>query len=472
MLIVIRTLEPIEYGTWTLIHGLIVYPLVIEPIITYWSTRETARGIESSRTALFSGGVFSVFGIIIYLFVAYFIAQQSDANINVVLFGVILIPLIFLNRMLTAINFGWKPHAPLIAQFIFVIFQTVFALILVYFLELQVFGVIITVAIGYIASIITLFVYAKKKIENKINWGFLKKWIKLFWLSLYPTIGYTIFLIDIVIFLVITGSVLGLAFWGVALVISTTIHSAGLISRGVYAKLLQDDDHSFLSKNIMHLFYFLILLTAVMITFSKEVLFILNPQYEIAFPVVIILSLHIFFNEIKGQSYTFLRGIEKVDTNQQATFKDYIKSKLFFIPTLELIQSIIYIGLLTIGLILLVNMKLSNIELLIYWALILLLTQIPFSINGISLLKKNLSILIDIRTILKYILIASVIFGIIYFMTDKLLLYDESVYVFIPRLFLFVALGIGSYIGITYFVDQNTKELLHSIINEIKKKNN
>ena len=471
MLIVTRTLEPIEYGTWNLIGGLIAYPLVILPIITYWSTRETARGIESGKTAIISGGIFSVFGVIIYLIVAYFIGQQSDANLDALLFGGILIPLIFLYRILTGINTGWKPHAPIVAQFVFTVFEIIFALIFVYHLGMAVFGVILTVAIGYAASVFILFIYAKEKIKNKIKFKFLKEWIKLFWLSLYPAIGRTIPLLDITFFLIIVGSVFGLAFWGATLVISSTIQSAGLISRGVYAKLLQDDSHSYLGKHMVHLFYFLILITAIAITFSKQALFILNPQYEIAFPILIILSLQMFFLVIRNQSYTFLRGMEKVDVSQKATFKDYIKSKLFFVPTLELIQSIIYIASLAIGLFLLVNMKFDNIELLTYWALILLFTQIPFSIYGISLLKKFLSVSIDIRTILKYFLIAIAIFGSLYFITDKLLAYDENVYVFIPKFFLFVGLGVGSYFGITYIVDRNTKDLLHSIIGEIKNKN-
>jgi len=472
ILIVTRTLDPIEYGTWNLIQGLVIYPLVLEPIITYWSTRETARGIESGRTAIISGGIFSVIGVMIYLIAAYFIGQQSGANVDVLLLGVILIPAIFLNRMLAAINFGWKPHAPVVAQFVFVVFEIIFALILVYFFKMQVFGVIVTVAIGYVASIIILFIYAKEKIKNKINFKFLKKWLKLFWVPLYPSIGNTVLLLDITIFSIIAGSVIGLAFWGAAFVISTTIQTSGLISRAVYPKLLQDDNYSYLGIHLNHLFYVLILMTAITITFSKEALFILNPQYVIAFPVVIILSLQMFFGVIRGQTYTFLRGIEKVDVNKKATFKDYLKSKLFFVPTLELTQSIIYIGSLIVGLFLLINMKIDNLNLLIFWAIILLLTQIPFSLYGLSLLRKHLFVSIDIRTISKYFLTAIVIFGLLHFITEKLLVYDENVFVFVPTVFLFVALGVGSYIGITYIIDPNIKDLFNLIIREIKNKNN
>ena len=43
-LVLTRNLSPEEYGTWSLILGLVVYGLILEPVISYWSTRETARG--------------------------------------------------------------------------------------------------------------------------------------------------------------------------------------------------------------------------------------------------------------------------------------------------------------------------------------------------------------------------------------------------------------------------------------------
>ena len=46
-LIITRTVTPEEYGTWGLILGLITYVVLIGPIVSYWSTRDTARNIES-----------------------------------------------------------------------------------------------------------------------------------------------------------------------------------------------------------------------------------------------------------------------------------------------------------------------------------------------------------------------------------------------------------------------------------------
>ena len=106
----------------------------------------------------------------------------------------------------------------------------------------------------------------------------LKKWIKLFWLTLYPTIAGTIVYFDVAIFSIITGSVVGLAYWTVAFAITDMITGVGLIMRPTYSKLLYEgEDNNFLSENLRQLFYFGIPIVSLIIVFAQPGLFILNP---------------------------------------------------------------------------------------------------------------------------------------------------------------------------------------------------
>ena len=88
--IVTRILTPEEYGTWTLIGGLLVYVLILHFIETYWLTRETARNVKSGKTAIVSGGIFSTIGILAYLLIVILISGNSDVDTNVLLFSIIL----------------------------------------------------------------------------------------------------------------------------------------------------------------------------------------------------------------------------------------------------------------------------------------------------------------------------------------------------------------------------------------------
>ena len=60
ILIITRSLTPNELGTWGLIGGLLTYVIILEPIISYWTTREIARDVDSGKTAILSSGIFSI----------------------------------------------------------------------------------------------------------------------------------------------------------------------------------------------------------------------------------------------------------------------------------------------------------------------------------------------------------------------------------------------------------------------------
>ena len=94
-LIVTRQLSVEEFGTWGLINGVIIYAVIIHPIVSYWSTRETARGEDTGKTAISTTSLFSLIGISVYIIIAYIVGLQSDADVGLLLFAVILIPVIF-----------------------------------------------------------------------------------------------------------------------------------------------------------------------------------------------------------------------------------------------------------------------------------------------------------------------------------------------------------------------------------------
>jgi hypothetical protein len=470
-LVVTRTLDPKEYGTWGLIGGLVAYASIIEPLISIWAARETARDIGSEKTAILSSILFSGGGVIIYIIAAFFIGHKVDVDQTAVFFGSILIPTIYLNRIFTAINVGWKPHIASYGQLSFAITEIILGIVLVHLLHMKIYGVIITVMVAYLVSIFILWAYAKDRIKGKLRIEFLKKWLKLAWLQTYQTIGTTIPSFDVTIFSVLTGSVIGLAFWSAASVMTNFVKNSSPLILVANSRLLQGGNTKYLRETLTQFFYFSILFTSLAITFAKQGLFILNPLYQIAVPVVIIMSVQAFLNNLTSSILTLITGVEKVDLDEKSSFKDYFKSKLTFVSTFFLIQSLVYVIMLSVGLVLFMTSTNSRIDLLIYWSVIALISQIPFTIYSIILLKKHLGIMPDSASIIKYVLASCLAFGPVYFLMDKFLIYKNNVFNFFPSLALFVGIGIGVYLMITYFVDKRTRVLFGAIINEFNHKN-
>ena len=469
-LIVTRELSQTEFGAWNLIGGFFAYVLILDPIVSFWTTREVARGSESGRTAVVSSGLFSMIAVFVYLLIIVSFPLEENIDKNILFFAAILIPLTFIQNIFYAICLGYKPH---IAEYGFITFELTkipTAFLFIYFLQLGLTGLILAVALSNLASIIILSIKIRHKILGSFRTDFLKKWVKRFWLPIYPRISQTLTDIDVVVFTILSGSVGGLAYWGTAKAIALIVGHSKRMNKALYPKLLESNKKEYFQENLTQVFYFSIPLTATSIVFSRPALFALNPLYEGAVLVVVFLSF-VFFQRSLGNIFTqSLWGLEKVDTKQDATFKDFLKSKLFSLPTLRIIQRGGYLAILVI--VLLIFNKESDLDLVIYWSLTAMLTQIPFTLYLFSLVKREFSLKIDKIPILKYLFSSFLVFGFTYLLTEQYLEYKISIFEFLPTLIPYLVFSTLAYLGLTFLIDSKTRILFKSVLNEIKNKSN
>ena len=170
-----------------------------------------------------------------------------------------------------------------------------------------------------------------------------------------------------------------------------------------------------------------------------------------------------------GFFFSILESYETIDMDKNATFKKYIKSNLFLTPTFLLILSIIYVSGLIIFLILPDTKNLNEIDIVTIWAYILLVVTVAFTMLGFLIVKKRHDFSFPFIPIGKYV-VATIIASIpVYLLVESTILYTESVYDFIPQLIFPLILGGILYFGITYLIDNSTRELCRSIVKEIRK---
>ena len=467
LILLTRTLTVEQYGTWGLIGGLIIYPIALEPIVSYWSLREIARGNNSGKTAIFSSGLLSIIGIIVYITIVYLFQQANDVDPTALIFAVIMIPSIFLFNTMISITTGWKPHASSYGLIFYGMSLIPTILIFLYVFDLGIPGVIFSSAISYLIGTIFLVIYSRHKIINNIDPKFLKKWIKLSWLALYTGRIYSMIQhFDVAVFSLIVGNVVGLAYWSSAFAISSVVAHSSAVSEGLYGKLLGGSKKEYFQENFRLVLYFIIPLFAFVITFARPGLFTLNPIYETAVLVVIFLAVHMLVQTFSNIFDAALKGIEKVDLNEKASLKDYTKSSLFYLPTLTIIQRGTYIT--SLAIVLFLSLGKSDLELVINWSIVAAVVPIPFMFYRLILVRKNFTIKINYYIILKYLITATLVFGITYVLMDEYLTYNEQIILFFPQVLLYVIFSVGGYLAITFFIDTNTKQLVKAIFNELK----
>mgnify|MGYP001584537222 CR=1 FL=1 len=469
-IIVTRQLTQEEFGTWGIIGAMTGYMLIFEPIINHWATREIARGKESGKTALFSTGLFSTIAIVGYMIMIILFEKQIEVNFDLLLVGLILIPLAFFRASLQSIAMGYKPEIRSYGILAFEIVKIPVGLLLIYFLELGLMGAIITTAFATLSTITVLTINVKEKLKDNFNVKFLKSWIKRFWIPTYPKISNKIMNLDVVAFTLIGGSIADLAYWTAANAISKVVAHADQISSPIYGKLLGGGKVELLQNSIIRTLYFSFPLVAMAIIFARPGLFILNPLYEIASSIVVVLSITVFFQTLNGLFESALEGTEKVDLNEKATVKEYIKSRLFYLPTIRLIQRSVYLSAVVIVFILFAFNVENKIELIFYWAIVSLTTRIPLTVYLYILMRKHLKTKIQLLPIIKYLLSAVLMFGLTYFIMNEFIEYKISIFEFLPQFLIYVTIAVGGYLALTYLIDQRTRFLFKSIVKEIFKR--
>jgi O-antigen/teichoic acid export membrane protein len=466
-LIITRSLSQEEFGTLSLINGLFAYLFIIEPIISFWTTREIARGENSGKTAVVTNSMFSVGAIPLYLLIVFLVTNQADVNEEILIFAALMVPFKFLKHTLASINLGHKPHVTSFALITFEITKVVVVLILVYLFDMGLKGVIITLTISYIAHFLYSLYGSFEKIRVKFSLDYLKKWLRLCWLPLYPKIAETLLYSDVVIFTIIMGKVDALAYWAASLVIAEIVLNASHVNKAIYPKLLGGGVKEHLQDNLVRVFYFSFPLAALSISLAKPILFALNPIYQIAVPVVILLTLVYFLRSFSNVLYISLKGLDKVDT-KKSTFSEYLKSGLFVVPTIRIISFGSYLGVLAVTLLLMRPLVHTDLDLIVYWALLALLTQIPLTVYLYYRTLKEFKPKIAVKPIIKYFVASIVSFGVTYFLIEKFVDYDTSIFNFLPSLLIMILVGMILYISLTYLVDLKTRKLIKAIIKETK----
>jgi len=467
--IVTRQLSIEEFGTWGLINGIIVYALIINPIVSYWVTREIARGEKTAKTALVSSSVLSTGGILIYLLAAYIVGIQSGADLSILFFSVILVPIIFIKDCLNAIVIGQKPHATSYGLLVFEITKIFGGLFFVYLNELGLEGAIMAIFLAYATNTIILAFYTKNQLRTRFQKKYLLKWVKLFWLPTYRKIPGLIQMSDVVVFSIMTGSVVGIAYFTAARTIGMLVHNVGGLSQGLYPKLLESEKQEFLQENLIKLFYFAFPLTAFSIIFAQSGLFVLNPVYQVAAPIVIFISLRTFLRALNKVFFAALQGMEVIDKDKHATFKEYTRSKLVWIPTFDLVRHVAYIGILALLLFVFSSQTDNILDLVLYWSVIGFVVEIPLILYIIHLVKKSFTLKIDKTSILKYLLASIIVFGSVGIIMEEYLEYKESIFEFFPSLMVFIFISVLGYLGITFLIDRRTKVMFKAIWNEYLK---
>ena len=468
-LIVTRRLDQTHFAIWSLIGGIIAYSMVFSPISNYWLARQIARGEKESITGIISAIIFSIAAIGVYFIATLILSSSSDADVKILLFAVLLVPLSYIVRGFSTIVSSYKPQGASYSALVFEITKIPIGFLFVYVLDLGIIGAIITVAISNLAQIIFCIIYSKEKLKEHFHYAVFKNWLKLSWLPVFASLHDRIIYLDSTIYTLITGSVTGVAFIGIAKTLGNLVSNTSSLSVGLAPKLLATNNIHHTELMMERILLFAIPTLGFTITFAKPSLWVLNPIYVDAVNIVILWSISHFTWVIFGIFTSTLESLERIDIGFKAKTREYLKSRLFTVRLVYAVGYSAYIIVLTLVLMILPKSESNILETIFWWGVVYAVSNISILIAFSIMTGRQISFKFPVNKTVKYAIVTLLSCSITYFLISQYLEYEESIFEFGPNLIPYMLLFGGLYFGLVMLWDGDSRKLFQQIFQEFKK---
>jgi hypothetical protein len=465
IILVVRRLSPDDVGIWQWINRIITYALIPAFILNFWVGRFVARDYTNSRTAVVLSSILSIPALIVYLLLVPTLAGAVQAPIIVLLIAAAFIPLHYLNTTMSSIAGGIKPQNVGYSSISFESVKVFLAFALVFTLQLALIGAILSVEVAVAVQVVILVTLMRKYLHGNLKKDVAKQWFSYSWLSGYLSQSTILLTFDVVIVVALAGSqaAVVLAYFTVAIVIGALVRLAGSLATGLYPKLLRGgkvtDIEVVLSLALM---FGIPMLVGTMIL-ARPLIYLYGPTYIVVETMTRIFVISTFLDVFSDITDFILLGTVDVD-KAKPTFRELAKSRLFLLPSVNLVMGSCY--LITLYLVLSFFMSgspLGPVQIGILWAASLVCVKLPFVLYRLWFSRRVTKFRIPYRPIARY-LAAAAVMGIVLVSCLQFVVYVPSIYQFFVYPLLLVGIGAVTYLTTLFLIDKEFRRLVRAIL--------
>lgn len=459
-----------EYAMWGNVNTVIPYFTLLSGIVPFWVMRCVARGKKgATKTGLTINLLFSLITTAAYLVIIPLILPSllSEAGVSnpaaylpfylIVSVQIIEVYLIGLfepclqARTPQSVGYG-------------LILQQLFRIIIGYVIIIQLgqplLGAVVSTIVALSVQAVYYFKLLASEFKQRIQWGYVKEWLKGSVLNIYSVVGGVIANF-VFIMLFYYGGFSSMDIYYAALQIANVIAHAGFLSFALYPKLLTERRGEDVTTSMKTVLMFALPMTVGVISLSSSYIVLLRPgtaMYSGAEWVLVVLALDALVTVVSGIYGSVLIGVETVD-RERLSFKSLVRSKLFRFYSLSYVHfaitiPITYYVLTTYALQqpLVAAFSVCLINSIVRFAMFLIL---------VIMVRGMFKIAIPWRSVLKY-MFASAVMGVVLF----LLPYTNR----ISMTLAWTGVGGIVYLAVLMAIDKEARRLPKTILQEIRGK--
>ena len=453
-----RSVSTEEFGIWGNLSDVFSYFIILATVLPFWTTRFVAREhAGSAKTGLIANVFISIASAAVYLaLLPTILSALQITSAYTILYFIVSIEIIELYTIqaLEAVLRAKEPQTIGYGLLIYEVCKVALGFTLIMHLKLGLLGVIYSMISSYIIQIAFYMKLTAKELKESVKWSYLKEWLKASPINLYSIVGNRIAAFTL-IFLFMYGK-LARSYYGAALTVANVIVYSAFLSYALYPKLLSKTNPQDISTSLKMVLMPAIPMTIGAIILSDSYLTILGPDYTEAKLVLSVLAIYIFSLSLSQVFSTVVMGTEKIDAKAKIPFKQLIKTRLFQIFTLPYIQSAITLPTTFFALFYIAK---TQLEAATYLALISLIVGLAMLLCTYIIARKCLTFNFPWKNIAKYTIASAAMATLLYTIPHP------------TRILL--TLGLTILAGIVYFailavIDWETRELIRSIMSEVK----
>ena len=343
-----------EYAIYGNINTVLPYFTLLAGVVPFWVMRGIARGKEgATKTGLTINLLFSLITTAAYLVVIPLVLPSllSEAGVSnpaaYLPFYLIVSIQIIESYMVGLFEPCLQVRTPQSIGY-GLILQQLFRVILGYVIIIQLGqplqGAVVSTIIALSALVVYYFKLLSGELKQRIQWGYVKEWLKGSVLIVYSVVGGVIANF-VFIMLFYYGGFSSMDIYYAAAQIANVITHAGFLSFALYPKLLTEKRSEDVTASMKTVLMFALPMTVGVLSLSSSYIILLRPgtaMYPGAEFVLVVLALDALVAVVSGIYGAVLSGVETVD-HERLSFKSMVRSKLFRFYSLSYVHSAITI---------------------------------------------------------------------------------------------------------------------------------
>lgn len=334
-----------QFGLYEVIVDLVTFAAYPAGLLAFWATRDIARNKMVGRTVVVLNLLLSLLGVGIYLALSYFSASRIPvAGFTTLLFAILLVPVAYLNQAANSIVAG---HKPVVLGYA-VIFSEVAKLAVAYPLlivfRVGITGVILSVMVANLAQAIGSVALAGDAMSKPIDFAQGKRWLTHAWLPVLTTLPLMFGIADTYVASLAAADTTLVGHFQAAASVAALAGYSFYLASAMYPLLLKGGDYRITATTMDLALAFGIPMAVGVAVLAVPVLYLLNPQYVDASTALAVLAIAALGNTITSVFDQVLLGQDRVDVDESAKFRDYLRSSILFVAKVNLVTSAIYVG--------------------------------------------------------------------------------------------------------------------------------